>query len=97
MHNDDCSKTIRAGSDSAKVFDLMLEWESQRLDVDRDIDALLKTISEERAAIGAGLRHARVRFKTDAPNCQPMDWTNIYFVLAPDDAMPSNVRVTKGI
>lgn len=68
---------------------------SQRLDVDRDIDALLKAIANEGADVGAGLQHARVRFKTDAPNCEPMNWTNILFALAPHDALPSNVRVPK--
>ena len=70
---------------------------SARLDVDRDIDALLKTIANAGAAVGAGLQHARVRFTSDAPNCEPMNWTNIYFVLAPNDALPPNVRVPKGI
>lgn len=68
---------------------------SQRLDVDRDIDTLLKTVAGAGAAVGAGLRHARVRFKSDAPNCDPMDWINIYFVLAPNEALPSTVRVPK--
>jgi transcriptional regulator with XRE-family HTH domain len=68
---------------------------SQRLDVDRDIGALLDTISNEGAVVGAGLRHARVRFKSDAPDREPLDWTNIYLVLAPKDALPSNVRVAK--
>jgi transcriptional regulator with XRE-family HTH domain len=70
---------------------------SERLNVDRDIDALLKEIVDAGAAIGAGLRHTRVRFKSDAPNREPMDWTNIYFVLAPNDALPANVRVPKGM
>ena len=68
---------------------------SQRLDVDRDIDALLKTVADAGATSGAGLRHARVRFKSDGPNCEPMDWTNIYFVLAPAAALPSSIRVPK--
>jgi transcriptional regulator with XRE-family HTH domain len=68
---------------------------AQRLYVDREIEELLKKIADERAIVGAGLRHARVRFKTDSPNCKPMDWTNIYFVLAPEDALPSTVRVPK--
>jgi transcriptional regulator with XRE-family HTH domain len=68
---------------------------SQRLDVDGDIDALLKTVADSGATVGAGLRHTRVRFKSDAPNCDPMAWTNIYFVLAPDNALPSSVRVPK--
>ncbi|MGE5536555.1 MAG: helix-turn-helix transcriptional regulator [Acidobacteriota bacterium] len=68
---------------------------SQRLDVDRDIDALLKAIRDGSAAVGAGLRHARVRFKSDGANCEPMDWTNIYFVLAPSGSLPLNVRVPK--
>lgn len=68
---------------------------SQRLDVDRDIDALLTTVADAGATVGAGLRHARVRFKPDAPNCEPMDWSNIYFALAPSDALPSNIRVPR--
>jgi transcriptional regulator with XRE-family HTH domain len=70
---------------------------SQRLEVDRDMDALLKTISDEGAAVGAGLRHARVRLKSDAANCKPMDWAIIYFVLAPCAALPVNVRVPKAL
>jgi transcriptional regulator with XRE-family HTH domain len=68
---------------------------TQRLDVDRDIGALLDTITNEGAVVGAGLRHTRVRFRSDAPNCEPMNWTNIYIVLARKEALPSNVRVAK--
>jgi hypothetical protein len=70
---------------------------SQRLGVDRDIDALLKTIDEEGAAVGAGLRHTRVRLKSDAAGIDPMDWTNIYLVLAHADGLPSSIRVPKKI
>lgn len=70
---------------------------SQRLGVDRDIDALLKTIDEEGAAVGAGLRHAKLRFKSDAPGIDPMDWTNIYLVLARADALPSSIRAPKKV
>jgi transcriptional regulator with XRE-family HTH domain len=70
---------------------------SARLDLDRDIDVLLKTIADAGAAVGAGLRHAKVRSKSDAPNSEPTNWTNIHFVLAPKDALPSNIREPKGI
>jgi hypothetical protein len=70
---------------------------SQRLSVDHDIDALLNTISEERAAVGAGLRHTRLRLKSDPPDRGLMDWTNIHVVLAPKDALPSNIRVPKAV
>jgi len=70
---------------------------SQRLEVDRNIGAQLDTIAGEGAVVGAGLRHARVRFKSDAPKCDPLDWTNIYLVLAPKDTLPSNVRVAKAL
>ena len=70
----------------------------QRLEVDRDLDALLKWVSDEHAAVGAGLRHARLRLKNGAPpDREPMDWTNIYFVLAPGNALPSNIRVPKAV
>jgi hypothetical protein len=55
----------------------------------------LKTLSEERAVVGAGLRHAKIRSKADAPSLDPMDWTNIFFVLAHHDALPSNIRVPR--
>lgn len=76
--------------------DLSSEYSmSQRLDVDRDLDELLKIISDEHAAVAAGLRSAKVRSRSDAPDQRPMDWTNIHLVLAPDGALPSNVRVPK--
>lgn len=68
---------------------------SQRLEVDQGIDVLLRTISDEHAAVGAALRHAKLRLNKDAPDREPMDWTNIYFVLAPAETLPSNVRVPK--
>jgi transcriptional regulator with XRE-family HTH domain len=70
---------------------------SERLNVDRHIDGLLQTISDEHAAIGTGLRRARIRLRSDAPAREPMDWTNIFLVLAPDDALPSNIRVPKSL
>jgi transcriptional regulator with XRE-family HTH domain len=66
-----------------------------RLELDRDVDVLLKTIADARATVGAGLRHAKVRSKSDKPNSEPLNWTIIYFVLAPSDALPPNVRVPK--
>jgi transcriptional regulator with XRE-family HTH domain len=70
---------------------------TQRLEVDRDIDAFLKTISDENAVVGAGLRHAKFRSTNDAPGLEPMDWTNIYFILCGKDALPSNIRVPKKV
>ena len=70
---------------------------TQRLEVDRDIDALLKTISEQNAVVGAGLRHSRLRSASDAPGLEPMDWTNIYFILCGKDALPPNIRVPKKV
>ncbi|MFY9837097.1 MAG: hypothetical protein WAK55_11625, partial [Xanthobacteraceae bacterium] len=61
------------------------------------IDAQLKTIADAGAAFGAGLNHGRVRFKSDAPNSEPMNVTNIHFVLAPNDALPSNIREPKAM
>jgi transcriptional regulator with XRE-family HTH domain len=68
---------------------------SQRLEVDRDLDALLKKVAEECAVVGAGSRHARIRLRSDASDCAPMDWTNVFIVLAPSDALPANIRVPK--
>ena len=70
---------------------------SQRLEVDRDIEGFLRKISEQCAAIGAGLRHAKLRAKSDPPDRAPMDWTNIYMVLARDAALPSSIRVPKAV
>ncbi|MGC2075991.1 MAG: hypothetical protein WA728_08170 [Xanthobacteraceae bacterium] len=70
---------------------------TERLELDREIDAQLKTIADAGAAFGAGLNHGRVRFKSDAPNSEPMNVTNIHFVLAPNDALPSNIREPKAM
>lgn len=65
---------------------------TQRLEVDRDIDELLKMIADEGAVVGAGLR-----VKSDAPNCEPRDLTYILAVLAPKNALPSNVYRPKAV
>ena len=70
---------------------------TQRLEVDHDIDELLKTISGENAIVGAGLRCARFWAKSDAPGLDPMDWTNIYMVLSGKDCLPPNLRVPKTV
>lgn len=70
---------------------------TDRLGVDRDIDELLKTISDNGAAVGAGLRDAKIGWKSDAPGTAPMDWSNLYIILAPHDMLPSNIRVAKQI
>jgi transcriptional regulator with XRE-family HTH domain len=67
---------------------------SERLEFDRDIGTRLKTIADAGAAFGAGLKHESV-IKSDAPNCEPMNLTNIHFVLAPNDALPPNIREPK--
>ncbi len=68
---------------------------SERLELDRDIDAQLKTIADAGAAFGAGLKHESVPSQSDAPNSEPINLTNIHFVLAPNDALPSNIREPK--
>ena len=70
---------------------------SQKLGVDRDIDDLIQTIFEQGATIGAGLRRALLRMKPDPPERPPMDWTNIYIVIAPKEALPSVIRVPKSV
>lgn len=71
--------------------------QTQVIEVDGDIDALLKTVVDEGAVVGAGLRHLRVRFRSDAPNCEPMDLTIILVVLAPKHALPSTIRAPKAV
>lgn len=68
---------------------------SQRLGVDKDIDDLLRIIKCEGSALGAGLRTQKVSFKSDAPGTAPMDWTNIFFIVAPAEALPEKIRVPK--
>jgi transcriptional regulator with XRE-family HTH domain len=68
---------------------------SERLELDRDIDTQLKAIADAGAAFGAGLKHESVPSKSDTSNSEPMNLTDIHFVLAPNDALPSNVRVPK--
>jgi transcriptional regulator with XRE-family HTH domain len=68
---------------------------TQRLEVDRDLDALLQGIADEGAVVGAGLRDGR--FKFYAANVEPLYLKTIYVVLAPKNALPLNVRVPKVI
>jgi transcriptional regulator with XRE-family HTH domain len=68
---------------------------NQRLDFDRGIDALLNTIVDAGAAIGAGLGHTKARFRSDAPNSEPIDWTTILLVLTPTDALTGYFRLPK--
>lgn len=70
---------------------------TQRLDVDRDISELLNAIHSENSAVAAGVRHARIRTKNEAPGQEPLDWTNTYFVLCQKQAVPENIRVPKAI
>jgi transcriptional regulator with XRE-family HTH domain len=67
---------------------------TQRLDVDRDIDELLRRISDQQAAVGAGPCSTRVRSVT-APDSAPMDWTNVLLLLAPTDVLPHTVRIPR--
>ena len=68
---------------------------TQRLEIDRDIDAMLKKVSDEGAAVGVGLRQTRMRLKSSAPNSEPIDLSIVYYVLASDDALPCSVRAPK--
>jgi transcriptional regulator with XRE-family HTH domain len=67
---------------------------TQRLDVDRDINELLRRISDQRAVVGAGAFPTRLR-SVGAPESPPMDWTNALLLLAPADVMPHTVRIPK--
>jgi transcriptional regulator with XRE-family HTH domain len=76
--------------------DIMEQYSlSQRLDVDRELDSYLRTIADERAAVGAGLRHAKVRFKSDAPGIDPMSWSVVYMIIAPAEDLPTTIYVPK--
>jgi transcriptional regulator with XRE-family HTH domain len=68
---------------------------SQRLEVDRHIDEFLNAIKESGSALGAGLRHHKVSFRSDAPSVKPMDWTSIFLIIAPNDYLPAQARVPK--
>jgi DNA-binding XRE family transcriptional regulator len=68
---------------------------SQRLEVDRQLDDQLKIIGDAGAAVGAGLRTAKIRLTSDMPNREPMDWTNVFFILASRDALPAKAHIPK--
>jgi hypothetical protein len=55
------------------------------------IDVLLKKISDEGAAVGRACD-----MQESASKPEPIDWTNIFFVLAQNDALPLNVLVPNG-
>jgi transcriptional regulator with XRE-family HTH domain len=69
--------------------------ETQRLEIDDSLDSLITEITEHGCAVGVGLRRATVSFSNDPPNTKPMDWTNVFFILAPADQLPSKIRVPK--
>jgi len=87
----------------AEMFDCLRDYNDirsefsmrQRLEIDGELDVYLKKISEERAAVGVGVRHGKFRSSSDAPERPALDLTIIHFVLAPDGALPSSVRVPK--
>jgi transcriptional regulator with XRE-family HTH domain len=87
----------------AQLIDLLRDYRdmsdcysmSERLDIDRSIEELLKKIAREKSSIGAGLRHAKLSSKSDAPNTAPCDWTNIYVVIASAEVLPATIRVPK--
>jgi hypothetical protein len=66
----------------------------ERMDVDWHIDGLLQKLSKDEGSLGAGVRHARVRWAADQ---EPMDWTIVYLVAAPHDLLPSMVRAPKAL
>jgi transcriptional regulator with XRE-family HTH domain len=68
---------------------------SQRLEVDRDIDGYLKSIADGGSQVGSSIRNAKIRFRSDAPGLEPVNWSNIYFILAPQGALPPSIRVPK--
>lgn len=66
--------------------------EHDKLGFDEGLQSFLDTIAEQKAAVGVGVRRVKVRFKPDG---EPVSWCNVYFVLAPVDGLPSQVRVPK--
>lgn len=66
--------------------------EHDKLGFDESLQSFLDTIAEQKAAVGVGVRRVKVRFKPDG---EPVSWCNVYFVLAPVDGLPSQVRVPK--
>lgn len=68
--------------------------EHHKLELDETLQGCLATIATEKAAVGVALRRAKLQFRTDG---NPIDWTNIYFVLAPVDALPAKIRVPKQV
>src|SRR5262249_35294797 len=68
---------------------------ADRIRIDHDIDALLRPIFGEHAAVGAGLRPVRLRHKQD-PDFE-LNFPIIYFVLAPSNGFPSKIRVSRKV
>ena len=69
--------------------------ESQRLEFDDSLQELIDQVNAHGCVVGVGKRHAMVRFANDPPDTRPMSWTNIFFILAPKDQLPTKIRVPK--
>jgi hypothetical protein len=96
--SDDAREAFASVIDSLRGYNDVrdLYSQTQRLEFDRGLDAGVEDHCRDRCgAVGAGLRQTRIRFNSDGPQCEPMDWTNVYFVLAPRDSLPANVRIPK--
>ena len=66
--------------------------EHDKLGFDESLQSFLDTIAEQKAAVGVGERCVKVRFKSEG---EAVSWRNMYFILAPLDGLPSQVRVPK--
>lgn len=69
--------------------------ESQRLEFDASLQEFLDQVEKQGCAVGVGKRHAMVQFANDPPGSRAMSWTNIFFILAPEDQLPTKIRVPK--
>ncbi len=66
--------------------------EHDKLGFDESLQSFLDTIAEQKSAVGVGVRRVKVRFNPDG---EAVLWRNVYFILAPIDGLPSQIRIPK--
>jgi len=69
--------------------------EIQRLELDKMLDELIAQVESYGCAIGVGRRQAMISFSNDPPGTRPMHWTNVFFLLANSEELPTKIRVPK--
>lgn len=74
-----------------------LYGEVQKLEFDEFLETFLQEVKANGCGVAVGERRAKLVFANDPPGKAPMNWRNVYFVVARRDELPSKIRVPKKV